>query len=188
MRKEIPNLVLKIHVANREKGFWEDVTILHQDRFLMLIISELSEALEALRIDHNANVDMFKKSEGNMDFVEAFETYIKNSFQDEMADVCIRILDFCAGFDIKISIVQSFYEKELETLGGTQIQDIPSMLLQMTRLITDVKYNVWKGQYLGEVLGMIDFLMKYTHSDLLYFIEQKMKYNTTRPHKHNKSF
>lgn len=188
MRKQIPNLVLKSHLNAREKGFWDDVDISFHDQHLMLIISEISEALEALRTNHFANVDDFNNSLKQDDFVLSFEKYIKNSFQDEIADVCIRIFDFIGGFDIKIDIVQSFYEKEVETLAGTKVSSVPVLLLAMSGLIIDVKRNVWKAQYLGEVIGSCEHLMNHFNSDLITFIEMKMKYNATRPKKHNKSF
>ena len=90
----------QIHLANVAKGFWET------DNFpekIALIHSELSEALEADRSDHHANIKDFKMDvlSGN-DFFEAFKYHIKNSLEDELADAIIRILDLVGHKNIDI--------------------------------------------------------------------------------------
>jgi NTP pyrophosphatase (non-canonical NTP hydrolase) len=82
----------------------------------MLIVSELSEALEALRKDHYAkplsvvslahdlelaNTD--EEFELNIpEWKEKFEQHIKSSFEDEIADVAIRLFDLCGGMGIDL--------------------------------------------------------------------------------------
>lgn len=188
MRKQIPNLIVKAHKNALDKGFWKDVDLYFHDRHLMLIVGEMSESIEALRINKFANALEFNNSLGENDFNLSYEQHIKHSFQDEMADICIRIFDFIAGFDLKIDVVQSFYEKEIETLSGTRIDNVPSLLFSLVGKIIDVKRNTWKAQYLGEIIGTIEHIMNHFDSELLAFIDLKMKYNSTRPYKHNKSF
>jgi NTP pyrophosphatase (non-canonical NTP hydrolase) len=75
---------------------------------LMLTVSELSEAMEALRTDHFADITAY--SDGLVDIkVEdeeseklLFEKTIKNSFEDELADSLIRILDLAGKMNIDI--------------------------------------------------------------------------------------
>ena len=96
----ITELVEKAHENARKKGFWEDwnsicwedglsrnedSTLDIEELFnnaiatkLMLIVSEVSEALEALRN---------KK---------------KDSFKEELADVAIRLADLCGGLEIDL--------------------------------------------------------------------------------------
>lgn len=71
---------------------------------LMLIVSELSEALEASRKDRKADIDGFEhdQSVSSSYFKEDFERNIKDSFEDEMADATIRICDLAGWLGIDL--------------------------------------------------------------------------------------
>lgn len=77
------------------KGF--HTTELSDEHCLALIISELSEALEADRKGKVADrLALIVCKSSVCEFCALFfETYIKDTFQDEIADTCIRIFDFC---------------------------------------------------------------------------------------------
>jgi NTP pyrophosphatase (non-canonical NTP hydrolase) len=68
---------------------------------LMLVVSELGEALEAHR-NGRLMVDIPAVPEGEVAFKSFFEEQVKDSFQDEIADALIRILDLCGGLNINI--------------------------------------------------------------------------------------
>ena len=98
----------------KEKGFWE--TERNVPEILMLIVSELSESLEALRKDHYADKgvvkDLLQDLELNktdeefvikaLEFKVKFDEGVKSSFEDEIADVAIRLFDLCGGLDIDL--------------------------------------------------------------------------------------
>lgn len=75
---------------------------------ISLIHSELSEALEADRKNRGADLDAFNNPKqitprtGVDPFRDKFETYIKDTLEDEIADALIRILDLCAALNIDI--------------------------------------------------------------------------------------
>jgi len=111
----INNLAKEIHENNVSKGFYEDKKNIGE--MLCLIHSEVSEALEADRNNHytknppNSLKGMADKNYGvsfNDDsvFKEVFSHDVKNTFEDELADVIIRVLDLCAfkGIDIESHI------------------------------------------------------------------------------------
>jgi NTP pyrophosphatase (non-canonical NTP hydrolase) len=87
------NEFCKIQNENiREKGFWDglynsDMSVETRDAFvsqkIALIMSECGEALEAMR----------KRKYGLEE---------KDSFEDELADVFIRLADLCGELDIDI--------------------------------------------------------------------------------------
>jgi NTP pyrophosphatase (non-canonical NTP hydrolase) len=98
-------LAQQIHQAARDKGFWDKDRNIGE--LLMLIVSELSEALEADRSKRIARFNDYMQSyRGRNDYdpqkIAGFELHIKDSFEDEMADALIRILDLCAAKDIDI--------------------------------------------------------------------------------------
>ncbi len=103
MNKSLNELAKEIHANARDKGFFEKEKNIGE--MLCLIHSEVSEALEADRKDHFANVDCFEAfSDWDRPKGDAFsfESTIKNSFEDELADVIIRVLDLCAFKNIDI--------------------------------------------------------------------------------------
>jgi NTP pyrophosphatase (non-canonical NTP hydrolase) len=85
----------EIHQANVEKGFWQGDR--NVGELLMLVTSELGEAMEAHRKGLFCKVADFEEEN-----VEHFAEFGKDTFEDEMADSLIRILDMCAGLGIDI--------------------------------------------------------------------------------------
>lgn len=92
----------EVHKANVDKGFYEG----KEKEFgtlLMLITSELSEALDADRLNLRADLNYFESliKEGNP-FKETFKETVKDTVEDELADALIRILDTCGYYGIDI--------------------------------------------------------------------------------------
>ena len=74
------------HSIAKEKGFWDSPRNIGEA--LMLIVTELAEAMEAHRHQDDAN------------------------FKEELADTFIRLLDLCGG--LKIDIEEEIYQKSLK--------------------------------------------------------------------------
>lgn len=86
-----------IHENAVKHGFYDSK--IEIGTLLMLCVSELSEALEADRIGHHAIlVDAIDEN----NFKADFENCVKDTFEDEIADSIIRILDLCAYCNIDI--------------------------------------------------------------------------------------
>jgi NTP pyrophosphatase (non-canonical NTP hydrolase) len=115
------DLSKQIHQQNKDKGFYDNITQenVNIGERLMLIVSELSEALEAHRGRGNQlNINEFKDYP---DFKKGFELYIKDSFEDEIADSFIRLFDLCGlmNIDIEFHIEQKLkYNKTRESKHG----------------------------------------------------------------------
>lgn len=96
-----------------EKGFYD-----HKRGFAercMLIVSEVSEAVEADRIDNWAG-----EYETVDDMIDDFME-IKDSVQVELADVFIRLFDLCGSYDIDIEkfiLAKMEYNSTREKLHG----------------------------------------------------------------------
>lgn len=85
-------LAKKIHQANCDKGFYD--TPREMGTTLCLIHSEISEALEAHRHgrfckDPSVLLEMQKEA----DFQAAYDGLVKGTFEEEVADAIIRLLD-----------------------------------------------------------------------------------------------
>ena len=87
---------------SKEKGFWDDER--NVGEMLMLVVTELAEALEAYRCKRMG--------------VEE-----KDTFEDEIADVFIRLADRCGGMGIEIERQINWkmhYNKGRERLHGKE--------------------------------------------------------------------
>jgi len=92
----------QIFQNNKAKGFWDKER--NVGELLMLVTSELGEAMEAHRKGKFANVSKLESfiNEGEEPFEPNFITYIKDTFEDEIADAVIRLLDLSAGLGIDL--------------------------------------------------------------------------------------
>jgi NTP pyrophosphatase (non-canonical NTP hydrolase) len=108
------NLISQAHEMAKSKGFWEGER--NKSELLMLVVSELSEALEALRKDHYADQDVVESLSHDLEldrtdeefllkainWKTSFEQGVKSSFEDEIADVAIRLFDLCGGLGVDL--------------------------------------------------------------------------------------
>jgi NTP pyrophosphatase (non-canonical NTP hydrolase) len=100
----INELGKEIHKNNVAKGFYEKEK--NTGEMLCLIHSEVSEALEADRKGRYATGQQLNFPTlhyGKDDFIEHYNQWIKGTFEEEMADIFIRVLDMCAyrGIDLE---------------------------------------------------------------------------------------
>lgn len=108
----LKELGYKIHSNAKSKGFWNKER--NTGEMLMLIVSEISEALEADRKGRSADWtydDPPIINAHNYDdegFNELFEREVKDTFEDELADAVIRIIDlsYSRGIDLEWHIEQ----------------------------------------------------------------------------------
>lgn len=68
----------------------------------MLIHSEVSEALEAIRKGKVAQISEMAIPDNPEELAKIYEGYVKGTIQDEIADIIIRALDYCYHNNIKI--------------------------------------------------------------------------------------
>ena len=92
----INDLAQQIHKNAKSKGFYEEKKNIGE--MLCLIHSEVSEALEADRKNKYTTSNIFAvngwTSDG--DFIHSFKENVKDTFEDELTDVIIRVLDLAA--------------------------------------------------------------------------------------------
>jgi NTP pyrophosphatase (non-canonical NTP hydrolase) len=105
-----------IFEMNKEKGFWDRERNIGE--MLMLTVSELGEAMESHR---KGKICFLTKEEINSmenmndsDFKEMFERNVKDTFQDEIADTIIRILDMVEGLNVLSDDINMDLEKHIE--------------------------------------------------------------------------
>lgn len=154
------------------------------DHWLCLVISELMEAVEADRSGNYADIEAFEKNEmRELDFRENFERYIKDTVQDELADSCIRLLDLAGLRDLDLSGIRT---DELESAEGLFNWTFTESMYYIVSVIAEKGIMDWKEfrSYLYTCLGEVMTYCVQHEIDIFWFIEQKMKYNESRPFKH----
>lgn len=169
---------------------------------LMLIVSELSEALEAHRCGRFAefrgcysrlSLDILKEDLSNptsqsfVSAVDAFEKVIKDTFEDEIADVFIRLFDLCGYLEIEP-------DRETMTSKPMIVSNVAECLIKVTyELSFMVCSDSHNSQFMdsrnyGFIFAYLnEFCNKY-NIQIEKHINAKMAYNKTRPRLHGKKY
>lgn len=172
-----------------DHGFHEQE--LSNEHFLMLVITELSEAIEAerkgRRADKEAMIDTIEAGGWHWGF---FEEFVKDTVEDELADAVIRLLDLAGLRGISLGLVQNWLEKGRDGIMSTFCTEETfsesafriSMLPVRCEEVSDFPTMI------NDMILLIFGLAKSMGIDLIFYIEQKMKYNELREYKHNKKY
>lgn len=172
-RKE---LVEKIHSNAVAKGFWD--TKYPPMHWLALVVTELSEAIEAYRSGEKRPIALYREEleKSGCDFDKmAFEELVKDSKEDELADAVIRLYDVIGGFESDLSIVVE--EEFMTECKDAELFTERIGLAMLTVLREEPVVAIQVIEYIAKLEGI----------DLYWHIDQKMRYNTTRPRLHGKT-
>lgn len=179
------------HQRSVAKGFWaEKHTVYHH---LMLVISELSEAVEADRLgkwaklDHDT-IDTLQRIEG-APYAQEFLRLVKDTVEDEIADAVIRLLDLLGCLLKGVDLTQ----EELNMVPAAYDSDTPPNMLTnaLFVVISGSVYAISRDKEFISVLSPIkslENLCDHLGIDLMTHIELKLKYNATRPALHGKKY
>ena len=88
----------KAHSNAVNHGFWDEKW--SNEHCLMLVITEIGEMVEAHRKGHRADVDAFVKYDERIAFDENFERHVKDTVEDEFADIAIRLFDLAGALGV----------------------------------------------------------------------------------------
>lgn len=179
-----------------DHGFHDEE--LSNEHCLCLVISELMEAVEADRKGKRADTVRFKywqseapglTDEGRIrSFKEDFKSYIKDTIEDEFADACIRLLDLCGlrKIDIEDFTEEMLYDAEESCNDETFTESVYAISTIPIRY--EYEYDYPLGGQLNSMLLAIFGLAKHLDIDLIWHINQKMRYNKLRENKHGKKY
>lgn len=150
----------------------------HSDNhLLMLIITEIAEAVQADRKNLHADVEAFKKYEEIIDFKENFERQIKNTVEEELADVVIRCLDL-AG-------LRKFYIEEAVAIASLYVSlKEGAGIVELCYYLSGVSTCDYPtGHKVVEIIASVLKYCELTGIDIDFFIRTKMNYNRLRGYK-----
>lgn len=125
------------------------------EHFLCLVISELMETVQADRKGKRANRAEFKRNYedeepyDNANFIYNFESCIKDTVEDELADACIRLLDLAGLRNCELLYMDSIYIDN--KMSFTEFSySLCSFLTNQ-----DKSQNGWLGLHISCSLGRI---------------------------------
>lgn len=178
---ETVSLATEWHALARERGFYSGETTM--DVIYALIMSELAEALEALRERNRLEPgDVPECTKDN-----------KNAYEFEIADTYIRILDafgYCmkvgkVGVDAFTGVTDEALDKTCDVIKEVHngMSDVQK-LAQLTRDVATCLYSLPEEPALVTSMIALRVYAELTGIDLVPLCKAKQVYNVKRPYKH----
>ena len=169
-------LAEEAHENAVKHGFWE--TKVSNEHCLMLVITEIAEMVEAHRVSRKANTaaynEMLNKQIG-------FEHFIKNTMEDEMADIVIRLADLAGALGVDFTKMQPCrYYRAFSKFSFTE--NAFALCKGLSKDAIGIEKRIQFG---------LDFITKWAQElniELAFFVAQKMRYNKMRPYRHGKQY
>lgn len=180
--EQLRSLVLRSYDIARTHGFHDKE--LSKEHMLMLVISEIGEAIEADRKGNHADIVAFMEREHvHPDYRERFKAYIKDSVEDELSDVCIRLFDLCGTLGVDVEIPS---DRDANVSSYMSQLSFCERCFYLCRILTNPFDKI--GERLGDALYAILWMCDDMGIDIVRHIELKMEYNSVREVKHGKAY
>lgn len=190
----------QIHKNAIDKGFYPNGTR-NLGELVMLCISELGEALEADRKNivfpkekitiskEIGSIDKFKNllSSLNEAFTSNFELYVKDTVEDELADEVIRVLDLMWWKEIPIIVFPPKMGGEMSDNFGQTLLEITNLLTSSYQALSVNDVEAAKRTLNYAIFGTFKLAEKH-NIDMMWHIQNKMRYNSLREKLHGKKY
>lgn len=181
--EELNELKERAYKTAVEHGFHEEEK--PDAYWLGLVMSEAGEAINADQKGLQADAVLFNDDLAKMPFKDSFEAHIKDTVEDEIADIVIRLLDF-SGMKGYTLLISGFSELPanaiIETFAGN---GLAGTLFHLNGVLSDsLDDNTTKATVRVVINIISDCFDKMTGGsdcDLWWFVKQKMRYNEQRP-------
>lgn len=184
----INELIQVAHADAKANGWWDEPR--NTGELLMLIVSECGEALEAHRAGKHADLKYYDqhRSVYNETPMELhFRDHIKDTFEDELADIVIRIADMAGGNDLAKTHEHWVQQSIGQILGPANSRiNIGAALYDTVTTLT--AFNKPLETRLFDTMFCVGYIAGAMEIDLERHIELKLAYNRTRPYKHSKLY
>ena len=184
--KTLSNFVAASYKIACDHGFHDEE--LSDDHWLCLIVSEIMEAVEADRKRKRAQRKMFESQaytpqpEGQevKHWTFCFETFIKDTVEDEFADVLIRIFDL---------IGTKYGTDDLDFTGNSVTYSSGKTFTEKAAYLA--RRVLWSNASMCELVDCIRYVETWSQAqgfDIVWHIAEKMRYNSFRQRKHGKKY
>lgn len=161
--------------------------------YMGLVLSEVGEIINADRKGKHADLEAYETAIKTTEYHrQAFETYIKDTVEDEFADVVIRLLDFASASLVSLEYIDE-EERDEDFRAGFDYNYslayglLPGLLYGVTGMTYRVKE--WRKNYgflssiLASYVAAYDYLFTGSkNAGMLWtYVKLKMEYNMGRP-------
>ena len=178
------------HSRAVSRGFWNERRLgrYHIDHYMVQVFAKLGKALEADRINRWAilsskTIKKLEKMEGEP-YAQMFESEVKYTVEYEIANACIRLLDFLGSMTNGGEVIEAFI---LPT--PPSISTFPTNLfLVMGWTNNPFQETETDKSNTTRIIRILRTIAKCYAFDLMKHVELQMKYNETRPAKHGKKY
>lgn len=192
---DINTLIHASHILGKDRGFWKEDKDLREE--MLYIFSNVGDIAKAYKKNRRANWTEYEaavnySNNKNIDGgnIKFFKTYIKDTFEDEIANVILRITDLLGGKKIDIISTHPW----IESLENTEL----NYFFRNAKPTQEFNGNV--AHWLNESLAMCMFssdkdtdygfshilfhlgsLIEFFDIDIEKHLIKKIEYNQSRP-------
>jgi len=194
-------LIEASHTLGKDRGFWEKEKDLREE--ILYILSNVGDIAKAVKKGRKADWTNYEASINTLDRKEYldpkeiefskkeyFKTYIKDSFEDEIANVILRITDIMGGKKINITEVNPWIApcehtelnyffrnvKPTEEFAGNTPRFLNEAIhICMFHSTEDKDYG------LSHILFYLGSIIEFYDIDIEKHLIKKIEYNRTRP-------
>ena len=193
MFRQTNEFIRRAHDCACRHGF-HDVE-LSVEHCMMLVITEVGEMVEADRCGRSSDSVAFKKfildssaEDGGYFWRDCFLAHVKDTVEDEMADVMIRLYDTCGAFGITFTddTLGISMEEDYAGVANRSFTEKAFMLCGMLCCVNSGDYSL--EVVIGSALNFVECWAKDMGIDLRWHVESKMLFNETRSSRHGKSY
>ena len=184
----------EVHANAVKHGFWEGNP--STEHCLMLVVTEIAEMVEADRKGNVAVINHIRKQRNlaaaqkcrmvddvdrHPDFNVAFTEMVKDTVEDEMADVVIRLLDLSGALGIDFDkMCPNKYHRAFDRFSFAE------NAFALTKGLCRENINIFKRVQFG--IHYCGLWAKSQGINLEWHVRAKMRFNASRPVKHGKKY
>lgn len=192
-KEKINEFIRRAYKTACEHGFHDEER--SDAHWMMLVISEIGEMVEADRKNRHtiysavAYCDVYKEELNEKSWATYFERDVKDTLEDELADVLIRMFDFCGTMGVEPLMTDNGIvdmSDAFERLYGNST--LTEQCFCLADLVTDVADSKDLPRDTGVVMAFCFEFARHHKIDIEWHIEHKMAYNESRPNKHGKGY
>lgn len=196
-QKEIAYLAEDAFKNADKHGFYTERTEIETE--LMLIITEMSEAVQADRHNRHGNIEDYDSEiQMGRDIPTAYKNSLEGTVESEFADIAIRILSLLGWMNSKTPIklksdsiladeygISKIQFKIQNTINkGSIAKDLYRLNGRLSWFVDNESCSWFVSDTLQDILMRV-FAIAHNHNiDLMEHIKLKMQYNESRPYLH----
>lgn len=196
-QKELASLAEDAFKNADKHGFYTENTEI--ETALMLIITEMSEAVQADRHNRHGSIEDYDSEiQMGRDIHTAYKNTLEGTVESEFADIAIRILSLLGWMNSKTTIklksdsiladeygISKIQFKIQNTINkGSIAKDLYRLNGRLSWFVDNESCSWFVSDTLQDILMRV-FAIAHNHNiDLMEHIKLKMQYNESRPYLH----